>query len=49
MLLKCFFCVIWKLSNPHYPLGVRHPTKQCAMFTPSFLHLLDADITPEDP
>ena len=39
MLLKCFFCILWKLSNPHYPLGVRHSIEQCGMLIPSFLHL----------
>ena len=39
MLLKCFFCVLWKLSNPHYPLGVRHPIEQCGRLTSFFLHL----------
>ena len=28
-----------ELSNPYYPLGVRHPIEQCGMLTPSFLHL----------
>ena len=38
MLLKCSFRILWKLSNPLNPLGVRHPTEQCGMLTPSFLH-----------
>ena len=50
-MVECLFCVHLHLSNPKLtPLGVRHPTKQYRMFTPSFLYFfLDADVTPEDP
>ena len=50
-MVECLFCVHLHLSNPKLtPLGVRHPTKQYRMFTPSFLYFfLDVDVTPEDP
>ena len=33
------FMFIWNLVIPINPLGVRHPTKQCGMLTPYFLHI----------
>ena len=33
------FVFIWNLVILINPLGFRHPTEQCGMLTPSFLHL----------